>query len=147
MTGDGDIYDNAEAFAHDAALLLVSVFFLNGSVDSIAKNITTCKNIIKGLLGRVKRFNPLEFLGVATSYEAIVDYEDFIKYVTEFVEADALNYIKSVVKETDINQNINSDILITSEVYDDICILKDQEIIWSTDPETGNEKKVWFGFA
>ncbi|MCH5267604.1 MAG: hypothetical protein J1E62_04585, partial [Lachnospiraceae bacterium] len=74
--------------------MIVSIAFMAGSVNSIAKSIPACKNAIKGLVGRIKRFLPLEFLGTATSYEAIVDYEGFIKYVTEFVEADALNYIK-----------------------------------------------------
>ncbi|MCH5267591.1 MAG: hypothetical protein J1E62_04520, partial [Lachnospiraceae bacterium] len=101
LTGDGDIYDKAEAFGHDAALMLVSVFFLKGSVDGMAKNISACKNAVKGLIGRIKRFNLLEFLGTATSYETIVDYESFIKYASEFAEADALSYIKTVAKETD----------------------------------------------
>ena len=90
--GDGDIYDKMEAFAHDAALMLVSAFFLAGSVFGIANSIKACKNILEGLAGLAQRFNSLKFIRTVASYKTIVDYESFIKYATEFAEAYALSY-------------------------------------------------------
>ena len=102
LTGDENIYDKAELFAHDAALMLMSICYLAGSVTAIVKDFSKYKPLLKRLIGSQEGFCVTDFLVTSTGKERIVDYDSFIKYATELVEEESLNYIKSVVnKEKD----------------------------------------------
>ena len=105
--GDGDIYDKAELIAHDVGMPLISVVFLTGSAKTLSKHISACKKLITGMVASEEGFVLTDFLTTTTGSNLIIDYDSFMKFATEFAEADSLSYTKSVVKETDI-ENLNA---------------------------------------
>lgn len=97
VTGAGTFYDKAKAFARDAALMMMSVFFLKGAVTLGTKSLSTCKSAVQELIGRTTCVKTLEVIQEAKGIETITSLEEFLECVKGFLDEDALRYAKELL--------------------------------------------------
>ena len=86
--GEGDKYDKAEAFAHDATMLAVSLIFLWGTV-SLVKNCTALfKSASLNLFGRSSGVTASELTQTYKGAKLIYSFDDFAEYAKEVLGND-----------------------------------------------------------
>lgn len=102
-TSTGTVYQKAEAYAHDAVLLVMSVGAIIGSARELVNSVKTLRSLLEELKGRKTRFQPEEVLEnrptddniSAKELECIFSYDDFINCAKNYLDADALKYLNT----------------------------------------------------
>ena len=97
-TGTESIYDKAEAFAHDTAVMIVCIFYLKAGVSLLLKNLpVVCEAATQKLAGRSSRLNPAEAIETTKGADLVASFEEFAEYVKGFLEEDAWSYVQSAL--------------------------------------------------
>ena len=95
--GEGDKYDKAEAFAHDATMLAVSLIFLWGTASAIKNCTALFKSASQNLIGRTSRLTASEVTQTYKEARLVTSFDDFAEYAKGFLDEDALLYAKEVL--------------------------------------------------
>ena len=95
--GAGNRYDKAEAFAHDATMLAVSLIFLWGTASAIKNSTALFKSASQNLIGRTSRLTPSEVTQTYKGARLLTSFDDFAEYTKGFLDDDALQYAREVL--------------------------------------------------